>query len=184
MREYVPLYRAPARATVAALSRATSGTVPPLGYALAQLAGIYVLAQNATGLIIVDMHAAHERITYERMKTALGADKLKSQTLLVPRDARGRRSREADLVEESRRRARGAGVLDLVRRGPAASRGAAPIPLLLEGSDVESLVRDLLSDLAESKGAERVEAVGQRAARRRWRVTRPCARIDARASRR
>jgi DNA mismatch repair protein MutL len=153
VREYVPLYqRLHARTSEPV---AANAAVPPLGYALAQLSGIYVLAENNDGLIIVDMHAAHERITYERMKAALGSDKLKSQTLLVPVTLEVG-SREADLVEE-----RGADLealgFSLVRRAPGRIAVQA-IPLLLEGSDVEALVRDLLSDLAESKGAERVEA--------------------------
>jgi DNA mismatch repair protein MutL len=154
VRDYVPLYQrlhAPPREQ----SRADAAAVPPLGYALAQLAGIYVLAENSDGLIIVDMHAAHERITYERMKAALGTDKLRSQSLLVPVTL-DVGSREADLVEE-----RGGDLevlgFSLVRRGPGRIAVQA-IPLLLEGSDVEPLVRDLLSDLAESDGAERVEA--------------------------
>jgi DNA mismatch repair protein MutL len=153
VREYVPLYqRLHARTPTPVVANAA---IPPLGYALAQLSGIYVLAENSDGLIIVDMHAAHERITYERMKAALGSDKLKSQTLLVPVTLEVG-SREADLVEE-----RGADLealgFSLVRRSPGRIAVQA-IPLLLDGSDVEALVRDLLSDLAESKGAERVEA--------------------------
>jgi DNA mismatch repair protein MutL len=89
------------------------------------------------------------------MKTALGVDRLKSQTLLVPVTLEVG-SREGDLVEE-----RGAELeilgFSIVRRGPTRIAVQA-IPLVLEGTDVEPLVRDLLSDLAESKGAERVEA--------------------------
>jgi DNA mismatch repair protein MutL len=132
-----------------------SGDIPPLGFALAQLAGVYVLAANRAGLIIVDMHAAHERITYERLKRDLETHTLKSQKLLVPVSI-DVGAGEGDLVDEH-----GAGLealgLSLVRRAPGRVSVLA-LPLLLEGSDVEPLVRDLLSDLAEGKGARRVES--------------------------
>ena len=130
--------------------------VPPLGYALAQLAGIYVLAQNASGLIIVDMHAAHERITYERMKTALATQGLQAQALLVPRSLEVS-AREADLVEQFADELEAVG-LDLARRGPNQIAVRA-VPMSLEGGDVEALVRDVLSDLNDGRGASRVEAV-------------------------
>jgi DNA mismatch repair protein MutL len=155
VREYLPLYdrlhaRPPAPAVVDAPA------IPPLGFALAQLAGIYVLAQNASGLIIVDMHAAHERITYERLKASLAAQRLQAQPLLVPVSFEVA-AREADLVEQFGEEL-GAMGLDIVRRGPEQVAVRA-VPLLLDGSDVEPLVRDVLSDLADGQGARRVEAM-------------------------
>jgi DNA mismatch repair protein MutL len=129
--------------------------VPPLGYALAQLAGIYVLAENRDGLIVVDMHAAHERITYERLKQAFGEHKLKPQPLLVPIDVKVA-AREADAAEERCEELERLG-LTVVRRSEDAVQVQA-MPTLLEGGDVAGLVRDVLGDLAESGGAERVES--------------------------
>ena len=73
--------------------------VPPLGFAIAQLKGIYILSENQHGLVLVDMHAAHERITYERMKTTWHNQGIKTQPLLVP-DSLSVSSREADVAEE------------------------------------------------------------------------------------
>jgi DNA mismatch repair protein MutL len=154
VREYVPLYeRLHARQPdTAALDDAS---VPPLGYALAQLAGVYILAQNRDGLIVVDMHAAHERVTYERLKLAVGENKLRAQTLLVPVKL-DVAAHEADLVEEFAADLAALG-FELVRRGPEQVVVQA-IPLLLEGGDVEALARDLLSDLAH-RGVAGVESV-------------------------
>jgi DNA mismatch repair protein MutL len=107
-------------------------------------------------LIIVDMHAAHERITYERLKAALGESKLKSQSLLVPVTL-DVTPREADLAEERAADLEALGIA-LVRRGPG-QIAVQGIPLLLEGTDVAALLRDLLSDLAENQGAGRIEAM-------------------------
>jgi DNA mismatch repair protein MutL len=153
---YVPLYeRLHARPRPTA-SDVAHGPIPPLGFALAQLAGVYVLAQNASGLIIVDMHAAHERITYEKLKAALARERLQSRRLLVPVGF-DVSAREADLVEQFADELTAVG-LELVRRGPRQIAVSA-VPLLLEGEDVEPLVRDLLSDLAEGQGVGRVEAL-------------------------
>jgi DNA mismatch repair protein MutL len=156
VRQYVPLYERLHSRPAVATAVADDDAVPPLGYALAQLSGVYVLAENRSGLIIVDMHAAHERITYERLKADLGSDKLKSQPLLVPITLEVT-SREADLAEEFASDLHALG-FELVRRGPQHVSVLA-LPLLLNAGDTESLTRDLLSDLATSEGAGRVESV-------------------------
>ena len=131
-----------------------TGEAPPLGFALAQLRGVYVLAENARGLVLVDMHAAHERITYERLKRARVAGSIPAQMLLVPITL-SVSTREADLVEEQHDRLAEFG-FDLARTGP--DRVAVRrIPAALEGSDVETLVRDVLSDLVLHGSAARVE---------------------------
>ncbi|HKJ08988.1 MAG TPA: DNA mismatch repair protein MutL, partial [Gammaproteobacteria bacterium] len=118
---------------------------PPLGYALAQLHGVYVLAQNAHGLVLVDMHAAHERITYEGLKTTHGEDGIRSQPLLVPVTVAVSR-REAELAEEHQGLFGELG-FDVDRMGPE-TLAVRRIPALLRDSDAGALVRDVLSDLA------------------------------------
>jgi len=129
--------------------------VPPLGFALAQLSGIYVLAENRDGLIIVDMHAAHERITYERMKRSYREDRLKPRPLLVPVDVKVAAG-EADLAETHAEDLARLGLV-VVRRGLEDVQVAA-IPQLLDGGDVAQLLRDVLSDLASGGGCERIDA--------------------------
>ena len=156
VRDYLPLYERLHAQSAAPPSPAASAAVPPLGFALAQLAGIYVLAHNAAGLIIVDMHAAHERITYERLKAAMATQRLQTQPLLVPIGLEVS-AHEADLVEQYAEELAQVG-LEVVRRGPQQVAVRA-VPLLLEGSDVEPLVRDVLSDLADGQGTRRIEAL-------------------------
>src|SRR5690606_17552035 len=117
---------------------------PPLGFALAQLGGIYVLAENRDGLVIVDMHAAPERITYERLKQGFAERKLQPQPLLVPIDLEVS-EHEAELASEHAAELERLGLV-VVRRGPEALRIEA-VPLLLADVDVPALVRDVLSDL-------------------------------------
>ncbi|WP_323754695.1 DNA mismatch repair endonuclease MutL [Marinobacter sp.] len=129
---------------------------PPLGYAIAQLHGIYILAQSRTGMIVVDMHAAHERITYERMKRALVEQDLKSQPLLVPVSL-SVSQKEAALAESHGDELQQLG-LQIERIGPE-TLAVRQIPALLRGADTEQLVRDVLADLIQNGQSDRVEAV-------------------------
>lgn len=127
--------------------------VPPLGYALGQLHGVYILAENADGLVVVDMHAAHERITYERMKAARDAEGIRSQRLLVPLSL-AVSEREAARADESRQALAELGLI-VERMGPE-SLVVREVPAVLARSDVEGLVRDVLSDLMEFGSSRRV----------------------------
>ena len=130
---------------VADAAEAEADEVPPLGFALAQLHGVYVLAQDRDGLVLVDMHAAHERITYERFKQARTQGDIRSQPLLVPVAVKVS-AREADLAET---RAADFAALGLsVDRLDADTLVVRAVPVLLQGADAEQLVRDILSDLA------------------------------------
>ncbi|KXS51117.1 MAG: DNA mismatch repair protein MutL, partial [Marinobacter sp. T13-3] len=129
---------------------------PPLGYAIAQLHGIYILAQSRAGMIVVDMHAAHERITYERMKRALDEQDLKSQPLLVPMSL-AVSQKEAALAESHGSELQQLG-LQIERIGPG-TLAVRQIPALLRGADTEQLVRDVLADVIEHGQSDRVEAM-------------------------
>ena len=129
--------------------------VPPLGYALAQLKGIYILAENTRGLVLVDMHAAHERITYERLKQARDAEGIRSQPLLVPQSI-AVSQRETALAVEHRSLFERLGLsLDVAGEEALMIR---EVPVALRDSDVEQLVRDVLSDLIEYGSSDRIEA--------------------------
>ena len=127
--------------------------VPPLGFAIAQLHGIYVLAQNADGLVLVDMHAAHERITYERFKSARQGEGMRSQPLLVPVTVNVS-AREAELAEQQ---AETFAVLGMqVDRMGEQVLVVRAVPPLLRNADSEKLLRDVLSDLAMYGQSRRV----------------------------
>lgn len=132
---------------------ATAG-MPPLGYAVAQLHGIYILAQNAQGLVVVDMHAAHERITYERLKTDMAAEGMVSQPLLVPISV-AVSSREADHAEAHADDFRRLGLV-VERMGPETLL-VRELPVLLAQADAAALLRDVLADLIEHGGSQRIE---------------------------
>lgn len=137
----------------AALPEAAAGEVPPLGFAIAQLHGIYVLAENADGLVVVDMHAAHERIQYEKLKTAFDGEGLRLQPLLVPLSL-AVSSREADVVEREGEALLQLG-FDLSRSGEQTLLLRA-VPALLAQGDAEALVRDVLADFVEHGHSPRV----------------------------
>ncbi len=127
---------------------------PPLGFAIAQLHGVYILSQAPDGLILVDMHAAHERTTYERMKAALATGEVASQPLLVPLSMRVAAA-EADAFEEHASALQRAG-LEIERTGPAAVAVRA-VPAFLTSAGIDELVRRIGADLVEhgtSRGVE------------------------------
>ncbi|MDN3559352.1 DNA mismatch repair endonuclease MutL [Vreelandella neptunia] len=129
---------------------------PPLGFALGQLHGIYILAQNAEGLVLVDMHAAHERIVYERMKTQLAAAKgLDAQPLLVPVSIAASRAEVATAESEQEAIARLGIELDIA--GPETLL-VRQLPALLAQADPEALVRQMLEELARYGRTHQVEA--------------------------
>ncbi|WP_422630800.1 DNA mismatch repair endonuclease MutL [Pseudomonas mucidolens] len=131
------------------------GDVPPLGYALAQLKGIYILAENAHGLVLVDMHAAHERIMYERLKIAMASEGLSGQPLLVP-ESLAVSQREADCAEEHHAVFQKLG-FELQRLGPE-TLAIRQIPALLKQAEANRLVADVLADLMEYGTSDRIQA--------------------------
>jgi DNA mismatch repair protein MutL len=130
-----------------------SGQVPPLGYARAQLHGIYVLAENDEGLVLVDMHAAHERITYERLKQSWQSNGIQSQPLLVPIQV-DVSEKEAAWVESSAELFAELG-LEVDRTGLETVR-IRQVPVVLAQSDSEALLRDVLSDLIKHGSSTRI----------------------------
>ena len=130
-------------------------TTAPLGYAIAQLHGIYILAQNAAGLVLVDMHAAHERILYERLKQSLAAGPPPAQTLLVPVVLAATAAELASADEHA----------DTLKRLGIAVSHAGPqelavrsVPALLAGGNIAELLRSLLRELDEHPASRIIEA--------------------------
>jgi DNA mismatch repair protein MutL len=152
MRGYAALY---AEREAAPLPPAASESgPPPLGFALAHLHGAFILAENAEGLILVDAHAAHERVTYEKLKQQRQSGSVPSQPLLLPirlavSDA------EAELAAENAKALRDLGI-ELDRLGPNSLLIRA-LPALLAQGDGEGLVRDVLADLNAQGHSRQVE---------------------------
>jgi DNA mismatch repair protein MutL len=129
--------------------------IPPLGFAIAQLHGVYILSQCKQGLIIVDMHAAHERITYERMKQAHQADGIVAQPLLVPLSMAVSQTEAATVEEYADLLSQFGLVMDRLSEESILVR---QIPAMLLNVDVEVLVRELISDLIEHGVSDKIEA--------------------------
>ncbi len=130
------------------------GDVPPLGFAIGQLQGIYILSQNQQGLVVVDMHAAHERITYEKMKQSYRNQAVKAQPLLVP-TAIAVSEREASCAQEKADIFTQLGFV-IETAGPE-SLLVRQVPMLLCESNIEQLVRDVLADMLEHGQSDRIQ---------------------------
>ena len=146
---------APGQPSMADRSQTLDASVhPPLGFAIAQLHGIYILAENVDGLIVVDMHAAHERIGYEKLKAAHDGAGLRMQPLLVPASM-SVSEREADIAEREADNLAALG-FEVARSGPQ-SLLLRSVPALLAQGDAEALLRDVLADLREHGSTRRIE---------------------------
>ena len=134
--------------------------IPPLGFALAHIHNIYILAETANGIILVDAHAAHERISYERLKLQYRQGNIVSQPLLLPVKLKVSAT-EADLAEQEQAFFMAMG-FELNRSGPDTILLRAT-PALLAKTDVDQLLRDMLADLLatgiSNKAEERVNAI-------------------------
>lgn len=137
------------------VEQSDSSEIPPLGFALAQLKGIYILAENQHGLVIVDMHAAHERINYEKLKSQYATGKIIAQTLLIPVTV-SVTSQEADCAEEFSDIFSRLGLT--VERHGESSLVVRHVPTLLQSADIAQLVKDVISDLITYENSERVES--------------------------
>lgn len=155
MNTVTPAYMIPASSATAPAMPAGSADMPPLGFAIAQLHGIYILAENRQGLVLVDMHAAHERIIYERLKAAVDRESVASQPLLVPQSMSVSEA-EADAAEQYAAEFRALGV-ELARVGPE-SLLVRQIPVLLQQAPVTNLITDMLGDLIEHGSSDRILA--------------------------
>jgi len=125
--------------------------LPPLGFALAQLHGVYILAQNADGLVVVDMHAAHERIVYERLKTQFDAQAIVQQPLLLPVAFAADRLETAAAHDHAEALAALGLELAVLGPGQLAVRAA---PALLKDADPVPLARAMLQELREHGGSQ------------------------------
>ncbi|HET7569450.1 MAG TPA: DNA mismatch repair endonuclease MutL [Gammaproteobacteria bacterium] len=132
-----------------------SGDEPPLGIAIGQYRGIYILAQRSDGLVLIDMHAAHERVTYEQMKRALANGGISTAPLLVPVTVDLTAAEVEQLAEAAGDLARLG--LEVDRLGPS-SIAVRSLPLELRGADAAALVREIAADLIAEGGSKGLSA--------------------------
>ncbi len=128
--------------------------VPALGYALAQLKNIYILAENEEGLVLVDMHAAHERVMYEKLKKQLSEHKIISQPLLIPLTIQFS-EREVNAIEENQTLFSRVGMI--IERMSHETMVVRAMPDLLRDGNIEQLVRDIAADLLENQKSSRLQ---------------------------
>ena len=147
------LAAAQALATYRAGQEEDAGEAPPLGYALAQLHGVYVLAQNAQGMVLVDAHAAHERITYEKLKRDMASAGVVRQRLLVPL-AFDVTEAEAEMAEAAEAELAELGLV--LNRTGAQSLTVREVPALLGDAHIQALVADVLAELAKTGAAREI----------------------------
>ncbi|MFZ2449264.1 MAG: DNA mismatch repair endonuclease MutL [Methylovulum miyakonense] len=152
IRQYAKL--APEPLAVVHADTGTSTDYPPLGYAIAHLHHIFILAETRTGIILVDAHAAHERVTYERLKQQYQQGTVVSQPLLLPIKITVSPA-EAELAEHSQAVFTALG-FELDRFGPE-TLVLRSVPALLRNTDVETLLRDVLADVSEHGMSQRVQ---------------------------
>ncbi len=139
-------------AAAAVLTAEQSSAPPPLGFALAQLSGVYILAQNEHGLVIVDMHAAHERIVYEKLKMQLDEDHIAMQPQLIPVVFNAEKIDVATAEEHAATLTRLGFEIAVLSPTSLAVRG---VPVALQNADAAALARDVLAEIREF-GASRV----------------------------
>lgn len=151
---YATLFGAAGTAAAAVPDRPSVAMPPdeehPLGFALAQLSGIYVLAQNRHGLVVVDMHAAHERIVYEKLKNALDDDGIPTQQLLIPATMTASALEVATAAENPSTLSRLGFELAVIAPNALAVRS---VPMTLVQADSAQLARDVLDEIAEFGGS-------------------------------
>ena len=139
----MPVAAQPGSSAMSKMADSDEQTVPPLGFAIAQLHGVFILAQNENGMVVVDMHAAHERITYERLKSAYDEQGIASQPLLVPETIHVSQQ-QADIAEQHDADLAKLG-FTLERLGPE-SLVIRQMPILLRNANSEALVVKILED--------------------------------------